>query len=40
MAKRVTQAELDKLWQKFLTEGSPKLKAQVDDKTMLLALRG
>ena len=40
VAKRVTQAELDKLWQKFLTDGSPKLKAQVDDKTMLLALRG
>lgn len=40
VAKQVTQAELDKQWEKFLTEGSPKLKAQVDDKTMLLALRG
>ena len=40
VAKQVPQEDLDKLWQKFLTEGSPKLKAQVDDKTMLLALRG
>ena len=40
VAKQVPQDDLDKLWQKFLTEGSPKLKAQVDDKTMLLALRG
>lgn len=40
VAKQVPQEDLDRLWQKFLTEGSPKLKAQVDDKTMLLALRG
>jgi len=40
MAKNVPQEKLDKLWQNFLTEGTPKLKAQVDDKTLLLALRG
>ena len=39
-AKKVTQDALDKLWQNFLTEGSPRLAAQVDDKTMLMALRG
>lgn len=39
-AKNVSQDALDKLWQTFLTEGTPKLKAQVDDKTLLLALRG
>jgi hypothetical protein len=39
-AKKVPQNALDKLWQDFLTEGTPKLKAQVDDKTLLLALRG
>jgi hypothetical protein len=39
-AKNVPQEKLDKLWQDFLTEGTPKLKAQVDDKTLLLALRG
>jgi hypothetical protein len=39
-AKRVPQADLDRLWHKFLTDGSPKLAAQVDDKTMLMALRG
>lgn len=39
-AKGVPQEKLDKLWQDFLTEGTPKLKAQVDDKTLLLALRG
>jgi len=38
--KNVSQDALDKLWQTFLTEGTPKLKAQVDDKTLLLALRG
>jgi len=38
--KNVPQEKLDKLWQDFLTEGTPKLKAQVDDKTLLLALRG
>ena len=39
-AKNVPQDALDKLWQDFLTGGTPKLKAQVDDKTLLLALRG
>lgn len=39
-AKQVPQDKLDKLWQDFLREGTPKLKAQVDDKTLLLALRG
>lgn len=39
-AKKVPQDKLDKLWQDFLREGTPKLKAQVDDKTLLLALRG
>jgi hypothetical protein len=39
-AKNVPQQKLDKLWQDFLTEGTPKLKTQVDDKTLLLALRG
>lgn len=39
-AKNVPQEKLDKLWQDFLTEGTPKLKTQVDDKTLLLALRG
>lgn len=39
-AKNVPQEKLDKLWQDFLREGTPKLKAQVDDKTLLLALRG
>lgn len=39
-AKDVPQADLDKLWANFLTDGSPKLKAQIDDKTMLMALRG
>lgn len=39
-AKNVSQGKLDKLWQDFLREGTPKLKAQVDDKTLLLALRG
>jgi peptidyl-tRNA hydrolase len=39
-AKAVSQADLDTQWQKFLTDGSPKLAAQVDDKTLLLALRG
>jgi hypothetical protein len=39
-AKNVPQNALDKLWQDFLTGGTPKLKAQVDDKTLLLALRG
>ena len=38
--KNVPQEKLDKLWQDFLTEGTPKLKSQVDDKTLLLALRG
>lgn len=38
--KNVPQEKLDKLWQDFLTEGTPKLKTQVDDKTLLLALRG
>jgi hypothetical protein len=38
--ENVPQDALDKLWQKFLTDGTPKLKAQVDDKTLLLALRG
>jgi hypothetical protein len=39
-AKNVPQEKLDKLWQDFLREGTPKLKTQVDDKTLLLALRG
>jgi hypothetical protein len=39
-AKKVPQDKLDKLWQDFLREGTRKLKAQVDDKTLLLALRG
>lgn len=39
-AKKVPQDKLDKLWQDFLREGTPKLKTQVDDKTLLLALRG
>ena len=39
-AMNVPQEKLDKLWQDFLTEGTPKLKTQVDDKTLLLALRG
>ena len=38
--KKVPQPDLDRLWHKFLTDGSPKLAAQVDDKTMLMALRG
>ena len=39
-AQKAPQANLDKLWADFLTTGSPKLAAQVDDKTLLLALRG
>jgi len=39
-AQKAPQDKLDKLWAEFLTNGSPKLAAQVDDKTLLLALRG
>lgn len=39
-AQKAPQDSLDKLWADFLTTGSPKLAAQVDDKTLLLALRG
>ena len=38
--KNVSQAELDKLWEAFLTAGNPALKAEKDDKTLVLALRG
>ena len=39
-SNNVTQEDLDKLWTDFLTSGNPALKAEKDDKTLVLALRG
>ena len=39
-SNNVTQEDLDKLWTDFLTLGNPALKAEKDDKTLVLALRG
>lgn len=36
----VSQDELDKLWDSFLKDGNAQLAAQVDDKTIVFALRG
>lgn len=36
----VTQEELDKLWNNFLKDGNASLASQVDDKTIVFALRG
>jgi hypothetical protein len=36
----VSQDELDKLWDSFLKAGNAELAAQVDDKTIVFALRG
>ena len=36
----VSQDELDKLWANFLKDGNAGLAAQVDDKTIVFALRG
>lgn len=34
-----TQAEINALWADFLTAGTPPLKTEMDDKTLLLAVR-
>jgi hypothetical protein len=39
-SNNVSQEDLDKLWADFLTSGNPALKAEKDDKTLVLALRG
>ena len=39
-AQKVPQDDLDGFWAKFLTSGNEQLAAEIDDKTLLLALRG
>lgn len=39
-AKNGSQEERDALWASFLTSGNEQLAAELDDKTLLLALRG
>jgi hypothetical protein len=39
-AQKVPQVELDGFWAKFLTSGNEQLANEIDDKTLLLALRG
>jgi hypothetical protein len=39
-AQKVPQSELDGFWAKFLTSGNDQLANEIDDKTLLLALRG
>ena len=39
-AHKVAQEELDGFWAKFLTSGNEQLEKEVDDKTLLIALRG
>lgn len=39
-AKKVPQVELDGFWANFLTSGNEQLAKEVDDKTLLIALRG
>jgi len=38
--QKVTQDKLDEAWAKFLTDGNPQLASEIDDKTLLIALRG
>lgn len=37
---KVPQADLDKLWGEFLTEGNEQLAKEIDDKTLIVAVRG
>jgi hypothetical protein len=37
--KQASQADLDASWAQFLTGGNPQLASEVDDKTLLIALR-
>lgn len=39
-AKKVAQDDLDGFWANFLTSGNEQLEKEVDDKTLLVALRG
>jgi len=39
-AKKVSQEDLDGFWAKFLATGNEQLAAEIDDKTLLIALRG
>ena len=39
-AKKVSQEDLDGFWAKFLATGNEQLAAVIDDKTLLIALRG
>lgn len=38
--QKVPQDKLDEAWAKFLTDGNPQLASEIDDKTLLVALRG
>jgi hypothetical protein len=39
-ASKVPQSDLDKLWADFLTGGNEQLAKELDDKTLLIAVRG
>ena len=34
-----TQEQINELWHNFLMSGNPKLKVELDDKTMILAVK-
>lgn len=38
-SQQTSQADLDRSWAKFLTDGNPQLASETDDKTLLIALR-
>jgi hypothetical protein len=38
-AQQTSQADLDASWTQFLSGGNPQLASEVDDKTLLIALR-
>jgi hypothetical protein len=39
-AQKIPQDKLDEAWAKFLKDGNPQLASEIDDKTLLVALRG